>query len=351
MVNNLTIEKTRMTVDSFMQLKPVSVQRPEAPRAKKLKTILEQGLLPTHLEVGLVEVHFTDNYYRSGYQYIINGNSRNYVWTNYPELIPNEMLYVSVYHAFTREDVETIYRSIDSQDSVETVKDLIGGTFRDLSFEPKSEYVRSGKFATALRHAYSCYYGDRTKINYDKTNFNEIKNKKEFILFKNEIEFLDNIYYSFQNKKDIKEKLKGGGIFAALLIICKKYGTGDPMVEMLIENLLDFRTTKHDGVNGLNDGVSVILIDLYNKYNVIQKNQWRNTSAGNGPILIGNILYCMDNFVNHNLIKINSTTSAKGVIMKDEKIIEYFVNYFKTDATSSDSLKRVKDYIAEHQLA
>jgi len=323
----LTVDRKQISVEKFLETTPVSIQRLEEPRHKKLKKILGEKILPTHLEVALVQTHFTDEYYEDGNYYSVNGNTRKYIWNLYPETRPSQNLYVTVYHAFNKQEVNEIYRSIDSGESVETTRQMIGGLCRDNKFIPLSKYVGSGKFATALRHAYSCVIGTRSVFNYTQSSFTDIKNKKEFDFFENEIKYLDKLYFSFENNKDVKSKMNFSSVFSALLIILKKYGTDNAMVEVMINNLINNVVVKHEGIDKMNDGVSVILIDLYNKF-AIQSDKWGDTSAGFGPIIIGNILYCMDSFINDCEVKVKNTKS-NAIIMKDSKIVDYFVNYFK----------------------
>jgi hypothetical protein len=323
----LTVQRKPIQVDRFIQTKSVSVQRLEEPRHKKLKKMMSEKLLPTHLEVALVLTHFTDDYYEQNNYYSINGNTRKFIWNMYPEMKPEVPLYCTIYNAYTREQVNEIYRSIDSSDSVESVGQMMGGLCRDSSFIPVSKYVGTGKFATALRHAYCCIMNDRSLFTYKQSSFTDIKNKEEFKYFYNEIQFLDKIYQSFESNSDIKSKMNYGSVFAALLIICKKYGINNPKVTETINKLVNNIVTTHEGYNGLNDGVSVVFIELYDKFqNQLQK--WSDTSAGYGPVIIGNILYCLDSYMNDNLITIKNTKSS-AIIMRDNKIIEYFTNYNK----------------------
>jgi hypothetical protein len=327
-VDLLSVSHSQMDVKDFLELKPVSVQRNEVDRYKKTMKVLMEKLLPTHLEVSIVIPNFEDEYYEFGKPYSINGNTRKYIWSNYPEIRPNKNLYVTIYQANTRKEIDEIYRSIDSQDSVETPKQMIGGIFRDTNQYPISKYVKSGKFSTALRHAYSCYMGDRSRINYEKNSFLEMKNRKEFELFRDEIFFLDKFYYEFETDKSKVIKYNFSSVFSALLIVCKKYGINNPKVEELVNNLTSGKTTIHEGINGVNDGLSVINQELYEYYqNVLQK--WSDTSAGHGPVIIGNLIYCMDSYMNDVLLKIKKSGSRMGIVMKDDKSKEYFVNYFK----------------------
>lgn len=327
-VDILTIDHTQLSVVEFLTLKPVSVQRNEMDRYKKTIKVLKEKLLPTHLEVSIIIPNFEDDYYEFNKPYSINGNTRKFIWNNYPDLRPDRLLNVTVYRANSRQDIDQIYRSIDSQDSVETPKQMIGGIFRDTQYVPVSKYVKTGKFSTALRHAYACFKGDRGLINYGKSSFLEMKNRKEYEEFQNEIAFLDAKYKVFEDDKSKVLKYNFGSVFSALLIVCKKYGVDNPKVSEMVDYLTNNRTILHEGTDGLNDGLSVINQELYEYYqNVVEK--WSDTSAGFGPIIIGNLIYCMDAYINDKMIKINKAGSKKGIVIKDVEAIKNFKNYFK----------------------
>jgi hypothetical protein len=326
-IDILSIEHKKITPQSFMELKPVSIQRNEKERFNKTLRVLAEKTLPTHLEVAAVIANFEDEYYEYGKLYSINGNTRKYVWQNFPDVCPKRDLYLTIYQANTRKEIDEIYRSIDSQDSVETAKHMIGGIFRDTNKYPESKYIASGKFTTALRHAYSCFIGDKKSIFYQATSFLEIKNKKEFEMYKNEIFFLDKFYLDFEGDKTKTIKYNFGSVFAALLLISKKYGIDNPKVTELVTNLTTGKTIIHEGPSGLNDGLSVINQDLYDYYHLVLQ-RWSDMSAGHGPVIIGQLLFCMDAYMNDTMLKIKKSNSRLGIVMKDEDAKEFFFTYF-----------------------
>ena len=334
----LKIDRSVLPVENFLSSKPVHCQRNEKPRIKSLKPILEYELLPTHLEVAMVRVNFNDSYYRFGQSYSINGNTRKFIWTENPEMAPNLPLYVTTYNADSREDIEKIYRSIDSENSVETAKHMISGLFRANNFEPLSKKIKSGAFATPLTHAYIACTGDSIKYGED-VPFAQIKNKIEFGYFKDEIEFLDKVYHSIEKDKNRNSKFTSGCLMTALLMMAKKYGVKNYKYIEMVGKLVNEVGTSVGGFAGLNDGVTVTHTHLYNKYNPIKA--WANNSFGNAPVMVGKILRCLDAYMNDELLKIRKYESIKGIVIGDEKAKAYYRNYFPTSAVDEKTAEMV----------
>jgi hypothetical protein len=321
----LTVEHSDLPLSHFLKLESVHCQRFTLPRVKRLKEILSEKILPTHLEVSLVQVHFTNDYYTNNYFYIINGNTRKDVLLIYPELQTFTNLYATIYHAFTELEVEDIYNSIDSTNAVETKKHQIGGLCRATNFAPESNKVKTGNFATALRRAYICYTGINTYL--EKKDYTELSNKKEFLFFFEQIKYMDKWVASFEKDKFKYKKFCTGNIMAAMLIIGKKYGVNNPKFIEMFDALINEKVTKHDGIGGLNDGVSVIWKDIYEKNN--PNGNWTKSSEGYAPTIIGQLLYCFESYMKDDLLTIRNYQSTKGIVMKDEQASVYYKNYIK----------------------
>lgn len=319
----LNIQNSTTSVESFLKTIPVHCQRLVEPRLKTLAKILSEKLLPTHLEVSVIIPRFTDDYYQSGKSYSIDANSRKELWSKHDELRPLQNLYLTTYFAESREEIEQIYRSIDSSNSVETRKHILGGLCRSNGFLPESKKVKTGQFVTGLRRAYTCSTGLNSKL--ENSSYNELSNKTEFNYFIEEIKALDKFIASFQRNTFKSKKFATGPIMAAFLILGKKYGVTNPKFIEMFDALINEKVTNHDGVNGLNDGVSVVWLDLFTKHNPI--GQWTLSSEGYGPVIIGNILYCLDSYMNNTLFSIRNHSSTRGIVQKDQEAISYFKNY------------------------
>jgi hypothetical protein len=319
----LNIQNSTTSVESFLKTTPVHCQRLEEPRVKPLIKILSEKLLPTHLEVSVIIPRFSDDYYQSGKPYSIDANTRKVIWSKYDELRPLQNLYVTTYYAESREEIEQIYRSIDSSNSVETKKQILGGLCRSNGFLPESKKVKTGQFVTALRRAYTCSTGLNSKL--EDTHYYDLSNKTEFNNFIDQIKALDKYISSFQKDTFKSKKFATGPIMAAFLILGKKYGIDNPKFIEMFDSLVNEKVNTHQGVGGLNDGVSVVWMDLYQKHNPI--GQWTLSSEGYGPVIIGNILYCLDSYMSDTLLNIRNHQSTKGIVQKDQMAISYFKNY------------------------
>ena len=317
--NFLTIEHKTLQTEGFLKTSPVHCQRLIEHRINGITKVLSVKLIPTHLEVSIIKVNFSDNYYQKGHVYSINGNTRKQIWSDNPDMKP-DFVYTTIYFADNRKQVEEIYNSIDSTKSVENTGDKISGLYRANNIEPKSKKFLSRGIGRPLQLAYLCYNNGDSK----KTLITEIDNKQEFEFFKDVLSFLDTQYITFNNDKIKTKKFASSNIMAALLIIGKKYGVNHPRYTLLVHNLFNEIAVRKEGIGGLNDGVSVVWGNLYEKH---QNNGWTDASGGGGPLMIGRILYCFDAFMNNTDISVRNNTSIKGIVLNDEKSKEYFKTY------------------------
>lgn len=320
--NFLTIETKVLSTSEFLRSKSVHCQRMVDNRLKSIRKILSVKLLPTHLEVALVKVNFTDGYYERGKVYSINGNTRKEIWSENLFQESPDFLYATIYFANNRTEIEEIYNSIDSTKSVESVGDKISGQYRANNFVPQSKKFKTRGIARPLQLAYLCFNNGQSP-SYSVT---EIQNKKEYEFFKDELEFLDNQFIQLNNDKVKSKKYSSSNIMASLLVLGKKYGINNPRYIEMVHNLINEIPTRKEGVKGLNDGVSVVWGDLYQKH---MNDGWVDASGGGGPVMIGKILYCLDAYMNNTDISIRPSNSIKGIVLNDEKSKELFKTYIK----------------------
>lgn len=316
--NFLTIEHKTVSSDEFLRTQPVHCQRLIEHRLSGITKVLSEKLLPTHLEVSLIKVNFTDNYYEKGKSYSINGNTRKEIWSN-DSFIKPDFLYISYYFANNRTEVEQIYNSIDSSKSVENTGDKISGLYRTFGFTPKSQKFKSRTINRPMEIAYTCFNNGK----HYKPSILEIRNSKEFDFFRDELEFLDTQYVMFNSDKLKSRKFTSTNIMSSLLIIGKKYGINHPRYSLMLHNLFNEIAVRKEGVSGLNDGVSVVWGNLYDRY----YHEWALSGQGDAPKTVGKILYCLDAFMNDIDISIRSNTSIKGIVLNDEKSEEYYSTY------------------------
>ena len=113
-----------LTIEEFLDLPPVPMQRNTEERAKqsKVKKML-RTLKPTHLEVAIVELKkdckYYDTVYKKGTKYIANGNTRKLFWlNNLSDAIPANVN-ATVYQVNDMEEVRDIYNMYDNPDTSE----------------------------------------------------------------------------------------------------------------------------------------------------------------------------------------------------------------------------------------
>ena len=298
-IGRFVIENTHMSVNDFISLKTVHDQRWEEPRFDKLLKILKRELLPEHICVEAVRVHFSDSYYTAGNLYSINGNTRKLLWRDNPEIRPNFPLNVRITNAYSISDIEKSYRSHDSQDSVEKNEMLIQGKWREINYLPQTKKFYMGKVISPLKWATAGLVG------HDTTRW--VDQDASFAYFKEELIYLDK--QSISNKK-----YSSSLILAAMLMILKKHGRYNDKVQEAIYNLLNEKITPtKDGF----DGISFISWKLYEKYN--KSENWTKPSAGNAPHVIGQILFAFESFLDD--IPVSKALSH-------QKAVDYYNNFW-----------------------
>ncbi|MEY4572185.1 MAG: hypothetical protein RLZ10_1411 [Bacteroidota bacterium] len=299
-IGRFVVENTQMSVNDFISLKTVHNQRWEEPRFTKLLKILEKELLPEHICVEVVRVHFTDSYYTSGNYYSINGNTRKLLWRDNPNVRPNFPLNVRITNAYSISDVEKSYRAYDSQDSVEKNEMLIQGRFRAYdNYRPKTKKFSDGKILSPLKWAAAGLFGFDTSRWVDQDlAFNE---------------FVDDVIY-LDNQNITNKKYNTSLILSALLMILKKHGRYNEKVQEGIYNLLNDKVTHTE--NGY-DGINFISWKLYEKYN--PSGLWAKPSAGNAPHVIGQILFAFESFLDEiPVVK----------VLSHKKAVDYYNNFW-----------------------
>ena len=87
--NFLTIEHKTLQTEGFLKTNPVHCQRLIQHRINGITKVLSVKLIPTHLEVSIIKVNFSDDYYEKGNVYSINGNTRKQIWSDNPDMKPD----------------------------------------------------------------------------------------------------------------------------------------------------------------------------------------------------------------------------------------------------------------------
>jgi hypothetical protein len=214
--NNVKMEQ--MSIEDFLQLPEVPMQRNTEGRASKIKVKKMLRILKApHLEVSLVKLVkdcvYYGKKYKKGWTAIVNGNTRKYYWVNnLTDKIPNNVN-ATIYFVENMEEVRDIYNMFDNPDSSERNQEKLYGILSGLyNFEPNCSKVIKGEFLTGLH--YACYKLDPAKYNQPNIKSENLPFEvKEFI---EEIKVFDKICLTPRNWDQ--------ALVCAALMSLKRYG-------------------------------------------------------------------------------------------------------------------------------
>jgi len=290
----------------FMSLPPYNRNREVEKRIPRIVGLLSRESLPTHLEVAVGFATESFGPYKKGDYFRLNGNTRCECWSVKPELIPNVPLDVKVYEVDSAEYTFKIYDSIDSQQSVETSNDKSTGLLRERGYTAKSKVIREGKFVTAVKNAAQYSHNENGLYLGGKSMRDRFDVLLDF--YWDELTYVDSLILDPMGKK------YSGNILTALLMMAKKYGTNNPKLELLVNNFTDSITTVNDSTE--RDGVNHVFNVTYVKYS----QSWKATGFSNARIVIAEILYAFDCFM-------NDKTILKKTKFKKDTLIDFYQNY------------------------
>ena len=264
----LDIVQERWKPADFLLTQKVHCQRPIDERVEKIKKLLSEKQLPTHLIVDVVIAKFTDSYYKENTAYSVNANTRKAVWQENPELIPTKDLYVNVFFANNVQEIEWIYRSIDSPNSYERPSETIGGLYSKYGFNPRSKYLKGRTISTSLKNAYSTLINDSMarKFTFPKGKNCDLPFDLQISQFIFELEVADNFYFGIETLLESHNMMHSGNVLSAFLLAMKKYGLNNDKLMEFMYNFAQQIAKVKAGVNELNDGASIAWGNLYPKY-------------------------------------------------------------------------------------
>jgi len=321
----LQIDRDMVSIEEFLESNCVHCQRLEEPRIEKLTSILLERLLPTHLEVAYVMAHFTDEFYQQNIIYSVDANTRKIIWSYDEDLRPKVGLYRRIYHAYSKEDVEAIYRSIDSQDSVEKTAHLLSGILRYFKVDIIDKKIKKGDFVNAIKIAYNNIHGKTKDIE------TKIEKKKTDIPYKTEVnEFIHQLVYLGNEvfpllKGNKRNKFSSNNIMASFLMLLKKYNHEPSMLNKVKEGisiLISEKSIVNEGDNLPKDGITVIWKDIHYKYNLTTS--WSSGSISVHPVVVGDILYAFESYLEDRLI----TTKKDGTCLTPSKAKKYYESFW-----------------------
>lgn len=139
----------RMTVKDWIAVKDNPIQRDTERHAAKAKHLLTP--LPTHNIVFMARLP-------NGEQYKLDGHTRALMWQR--GQIPSPVILdVNVIECKDKAQIEELYKTFDSREALETMRDKVSGAFHRYGFEPQSGLLVGGSLTSALRIAYSILCG------------------------------------------------------------------------------------------------------------------------------------------------------------------------------------------------
>ena len=157
-----------LTLNDFLKIKSFPNNREVEIRAKKaVKRLVDVQY--KHNEVSIIQYLGPDvdkpGVFRKGERYVVDGNTRKYIWKKYIDDTPITTEYkqfpipkdiqANIYTVDSAEEAVKFYYTIDSIDAAETQPEKITGVFRGLNLlntlqNPK---IKAGKINTALNIA------------------------------------------------------------------------------------------------------------------------------------------------------------------------------------------------------
>lgn len=290
--------------EKFNSIEPYNKNRDVEPRVSKVVKLLSKKYLPIHsvVTVGVAVKPFSN--YKKGEMFRLDGNTRAEAFRVKPELIPTVPFNVMMIDIESKKEAEEIYYSIDSSDSVETAAHKVTGFLRERNYNAKTKNIKNGVFKGALLNACKYVHNENGDL-LQKADFDTMLD-----YFWNELVYIDQS--GVINSKDGRVV---GNVTTSLLLICKKYGTDNERVKLLINNLKNFVTECNDQTQV--DGVHYVLNDLHR----IHKQDWTKSQISISIPIICKILHSLDKFV------IGETLNKSNRKMSEKKLMEFYQNY------------------------
>lgn len=236
-----------LTIEEYLSLDAVPMQRDTESRAKKHKTDkMLKKLSPVHLDVSLVQLMKDSEYYgvlyKKNTRFIVNGNTRKFYWENgLTDFIP-EYVSAVVYYVDSMEEVRQIYNTYDSPDATEKTQEKFYGILSGVyKYQPVFSKVQKGEILTSLY--YACHLLDPAK--YSITD----KTPKEELLRFFIGEYLEEI--KVFDKLAKLPKQWDAALSCAALMILKRYGNEPRAIDFLKkveDRVIDTSQVQQDGV-------------------------------------------------------------------------------------------------------
>lgn len=204
----------RMTVKDWIEVEDNPIQRDTERHAAKAKHLLTP--LPTHAFVFAARLP-------NGKMIKLDGHTRALMWKR--GQIPSPLILdVGIIEVKDKAAAEELYKTFDSRDALETMRDKVSGAFHRYGFEPQSGLLSGGNLTYALRMASAVLSGAAVSTAASGGGNRSEKEKKvkkadvyEMISeFSYELHALDGF--------GLGQGQASAGIVAAFLVSYRKYG-------------------------------------------------------------------------------------------------------------------------------
>ena len=295
--------------EKFLSLEPYEKNREVTTRTKKMRKVLKTTNTPQLLEVSVGKVTKPFSDYKKNALVCLDGNTRAMVWRDNPELRPDKVC-VKIYELNEKEYADSVYYSFDNFGAAEKASDKATGFLRERKYVAKSNPIKKGQFNTFLKKA--CYYGHDSNGTYLQTSPLDVMLNHHW----NELVYLDE-YQDIFGKK-VKNSCN---IYAALLMVGKKYGVNNPRFKKLLDNYCSESSELNNQTEM--DGVTYVFHKLYHDNVPI----WGNNAYGVNKLpLFGKILHSFDSFMRKKNIPKNQKNKE---LKTDKEFLDFYKDYTK----------------------
>ena len=281
-----------LSIDDFLKLDAVHCQREVMFRQRRIGNLLkdESKRNATQACVQLIEAACdillpNGDIHKKGERRVADANTRKAVWAadrhrGDTANIPSVVL-ASIYKASTKEDIERLYYSFDSSQSVEKTTEKITGICGSIGLNLQTGFLKKGAFVTPLKYACHVLPGAGDSLSLEA----------KIIAFKDELAAFDSIHPS-----------KRSGAFdttavCGALMALKAYGCNQQCLDGLRRISENVRGASSPG-NGT-DGVTAI-IQEWHEYNIFKS---RGSCGLTLPLQLDFWLYNFEKFMDNTPVK------------------------------------------------
>lgn len=193
----------KMTVSEWIKVQDNPIQRDTERHAAKAKHLMT----PLAIHAIVYAARLPDNKLVK-----LDGHTRALLWKRNQVRHPSE-IECNIIDVASMDEAKALYRTLDSKEALETIRDKISGAFSELNFVPESGLLKSGSIANALRLCWNVKYNSSISGGHSREGYDLYSCVQEF---SSEIFALDSF--------DAKSSQATSGIIAAFILTNRKHG-------------------------------------------------------------------------------------------------------------------------------